>query len=326
YLQPRLFAPLGIANATWSVGPRGINIGFTGLRLTTAAIARFGQLYLQKGMWQGEQLLPAAWVEEATKRQVSNGTNPEIDDEQGYGYQFWRARHGAYSGNGAFGQFCEMWPEHDVVLAITGGKEGMEVIQDLIWEHLLPATRPSALPEDHGVQQALHSKLSRLAIPLPQGQPRSPLAAKVSQHTYGFRAHEQNPTDLRFDFGHGPFFVTFATITFDFTASSTQEDGCICTIVDNRGCHEVVCGHGHWHKGTTTVNSTDGHTLQPVAASGAWTADNTYEMQWCFVETAFRTTLVCHFEEDRITLNWHENARFGDVKSLQLQGREVKLS
>lgn len=325
YLQPRLFAPLGIDKATWSVGPRGITIGFTGLSLTTEAIARFGQLYLQKGMWQGEQILPAEWVAAATKRQVSNGTNPDIDDEQGYGYQFWRARYGAYSGNGAFGQFCEIWPEHDVVLAITGGKEGMEVIQDLIWEHLLPATRPSALPEDHEVQQALHRKLSRLSIPLPQGQPSSPQAVMVSQRTYDFRAHEQNPADLRFDFGHGPFFVTFATITLDFAGFSKQSSkeggGCICTIVDNRGRHDVVCGHGHWRKGATTVNSTDGHTLQPVAASGAWTADDTYEMQWCFIETAFRTIVTCRFEGDRVTVDWRENARFGDVKSLQLRGR-----
>ena len=326
YLQPRLFAPLGIDKVTWSVGPRGINIGFTGLSLTTEAIARFGQLYLQKGVWQGKQLLPTAWVEAATKRQVSNGANPDVDEEQGYGYQFWRIRYGAYRGDGAFGQFCEMWPEHDVVLAITGGKEGMEVIQDLIWEHLLPATRPRALPTDDESQQALYRKLSRLSIAVPQGQPLSPLATQISQRTYDFRAHEQNPTNLHFDFGHGPFFVTFATITFDFTVSSAQGDGCICTIVDNRASHEVVCGHGHWRMGTTTVNSTDGHTLQPVAASGAWTADDTYEMQWCFVETAFRTTLICRFEEERITVDWHENARFGEVKSLQLLGRVVMLS
>ncbi len=315
YLQRHLFEPLDIDNATWTACPRGINTGFTGLSLTTEAIARFGQLYLQKGLWQGQRLLSAAWVEAATKHQVANGTNPDVDEEQGYGYQFWRIRHGAYQGGGAFGQFCEVWPDQEVVLAITGGKEGMEIIQDLIWEHLLPAMATTPLPEDSQAQWVLSKKLANLSIALPQGHLRSPIAKTVSQRTYDLTVDHQNPENLHFDFGDGPFFVTFATISFDFT-----QDGCICTIRDNRNSHEVVCGNGHWRTGVTTVNSTDGHTAQPVAASGAWTSDDTYEMQWCFIETAFRTTVTCRFQGETITIDWHENARFGDVKFLQLQG------
>ena len=73
YLQPRLFEPLGIEGAAWESCPRGINMGGWGLEVRTEDIARFGQLYLQKGMWQGKRLIPEAWVKEATSRQVSNG-------------------------------------------------------------------------------------------------------------------------------------------------------------------------------------------------------------------------------------------------------------
>ena len=62
YLRPRLLEPLGIAEADWDSSPQGINLGFSGMYLTTEAIARFGQLYLQKGEWQGQQLVPKAWV------------------------------------------------------------------------------------------------------------------------------------------------------------------------------------------------------------------------------------------------------------------------
>ena len=73
--------------------------------LPTEDIARFGQLYLQKGMWNGRRILPEGWVEEATAVQVSNGSPSEPSEwTQGYGYQFWRCRHGAYRGDGAFGQ------------------------------------------------------------------------------------------------------------------------------------------------------------------------------------------------------------------------------
>src|SRR5690348_799820 len=102
YLRPRLFEPLGIENPTWGTSPQGISLGGYGLSIRTEDIAKFGQLYLQKGQWHGKQLVPAAWVETATARQTSNGSNPQSDWDQGYGYQFWRARHGAYRGDGAF--------------------------------------------------------------------------------------------------------------------------------------------------------------------------------------------------------------------------------
>ena len=75
--KPRLFEPLGIEHPTWETSPQGITTGGYGLSIRTEDIARFGQLYLQKGEWHGKQLVPAAWVEAATARQTSNGSNPE---------------------------------------------------------------------------------------------------------------------------------------------------------------------------------------------------------------------------------------------------------
>ena len=121
YLKPRLFDPLGIENPTWEASPQGISAGGYGLSIRTEDIAKFGQLYLQKGKWEGKQLVPEAWVEAATARQTSNGSNPKSDWDQGYGYQFWRCRHGAYRGDGAFGQYCIVLPEQDAVIAITAG-------------------------------------------------------------------------------------------------------------------------------------------------------------------------------------------------------------
>ena len=118
YLRSRLFEPLGIENPTWGTSPQGISLGGYGLNIRTEDIAKFGQLYLQKGQWNGKQLVPAKWIEAATARQTSNGSNPNSDWDQGYGYQFWRARHAAYRGDGAFGQFCVVLPKEDAVVAI----------------------------------------------------------------------------------------------------------------------------------------------------------------------------------------------------------------
>ncbi|MBL8162239.1 MAG: serine hydrolase, partial [Anaerolineae bacterium] len=119
YLAPRLFQPLGITNAAWRDSPQGITAGGIGLSLKTEDVARFGQLYLQHGRWQGQQVVSEAWIAEATAFQSANGDDPNNDWAQGYGYQFWHCRHGAYRGDGVFGQYCIVMPEQDAVLAIT---------------------------------------------------------------------------------------------------------------------------------------------------------------------------------------------------------------
>jgi CubicO group peptidase (beta-lactamase class C family) len=139
YLTPRLFEPLGIQNPAWLVSPEGINTGGWGLRLRTEDLAKFGQLLLQRGQWQGKTLLPSEWVDQASARQVSNGDPREADDwRQGYGYQFWRCRHGAYRADGMLGQFCVVMPEQDAVLVLTGDVEDMAAELNLVWKHVLP--------------------------------------------------------------------------------------------------------------------------------------------------------------------------------------------
>src|SRR5262249_2559045 len=172
YLRPRLFEPLGFENPTWVASPQGISAGAYGLFARTEEIARFGQLYLQKGMWDGRQLIPAAWVEVATA--------PKSDWDQGYGYQFWRSRHNSYRGDGAFGQYCLVIPELDAVVAITSGVLDMQRVLNLVWEKLLPAMKANPLPEDIAARRKLEAKLADLTVRLPSGQPTAPLAAKVS--------------------------------------------------------------------------------------------------------------------------------------------------
>src|SRR5690606_22618468 len=141
--------------------------------------AKFGLFYLQKGAWQGRQLLPAAWVEKATARQVSNGSSPTSDWDQGYGFQFWRTRHGLYRGDGAFGQYCIVFPEQDAALAITSGVRHMQAWMTRPWARILPALQPAALPADAAAVSALRSTLDGLAVKRPAGAPSSPIIADV---------------------------------------------------------------------------------------------------------------------------------------------------
>jgi CubicO group peptidase (beta-lactamase class C family) len=169
FLRPRLFQPLGIEQAAWRQHPPGRDIGFAGLHTTTEAVARLGQLYLQCGVWEGRQLLAPEWVAKATRAQVDNGDPRSGSDwTQGYGFQFWMARHG-YRGDGAYGQFCVVLPEQDAVLALTAETEDMQAVLDAAWTHLLPAFEGAA--EDSAeADAALTRRLTGLRLPFPAGQ------------------------------------------------------------------------------------------------------------------------------------------------------------
>lgn len=297
YLRPRLFAPLGIEKATWESCPRGVNVGGWGLSITTGDIARFGQLYLQKGVWRGARILPEAWVDAASSTQVANPNESNIDWRQGYGYQFWRCRHNAYRGDGAFGQFCVIMPDQDAVLAITSGVGNMQAVLDLVWEHLLPAMQAAPLPEDGAARQKLEQKLASLALPVQPGQPSSPLAAEVSGRSYAFEKNDQA--------------IDTMTLAIDNGESTL-------TVRNSKGTHEVRAAVGSWLQGSTTL--IDGREYA-VATSGAWASDDTYVMRLCFNETPFISALTFRFSADTLTMIWKDNVGFGPTEHPPLVGR-----
>lgn len=196
YLRPRLFEPLGIEGATWEVSAQGVTRGYSGLRIRTRDIARFGQLYLQGGRWEGRQIVPAAWVRAATSFEASNGGDPNSDWEQGYGFQFWRCRYGAFRGDGAFGQYCVVLPAQDAVVALNSGTGNLPAELAMVWTYLLPAFEAGPLPPDAAADAALTARLSTLQIAPVAGEAAAP--ADVAGRTYRFEGTEYGPETFTF--------------------------------------------------------------------------------------------------------------------------------
>ena len=152
YLTPRLFEPLHIDKPKWEESPQGINCGGWGLYLKTEDLAKMGQLLLQKGEWNGKQLIPAEWVAEMSKKQVESinpgtrmedaeakGLTKETSDwMQGYGYQMWRCRPGCFRADGARGQYIIVVPDKNAVIAITSNVENLQGELNLVWDNILP--------------------------------------------------------------------------------------------------------------------------------------------------------------------------------------------
>jgi CubicO group peptidase (beta-lactamase class C family) len=301
YLTPRLFEPLGIEHPVWDKSPQGICLGGYGLHIRTEDIARFGELYLHQGNWHGKQLLPAAWVATATARQTSNGSNPNSDWEQGYGYQFWRCRHGFFRGDGAFGQFCVVMPEQDAVVAITSGTKDLAGVLNLVWDKLLPGMKSQPLPENPDADKKLADKLAGLKISVAPGTGSPGNATQFFGQTYLFPTNAQK----------------LESIALESTGAGVP----LVLVLHCGGVeYRVPCGNGEWAKSKLSYS-----TLldQMVAASGAWQDDGSYAAKICFYETPFVLNLKLNFAGDQLNCNaafnvdWH-----GAPNDVKLIGRK----
>jgi CubicO group peptidase (beta-lactamase class C family) len=285
YLRPRLFDPLGIENPTWEIDPRGVNLGGTGLHIKTEDIARFGQMYLQKGLWQGKRIVPEKWIAEATKATSDNSntqTNP--DWAVGYGYQFWRCQHEAYRADGAFGQYCIVMPEQDAVLTMISGVQDMQAVLNKVWEHLLPAMQPTPLPADPQAYNELCDKLAVLSLSLSKGQLTSPSAEQWSGKTCQLESNHLNLKNVAIQF---------------------SDKGSTLSVRDDRGEHPIQVGYSTWLKGTTDAR---GRGDEPIAACGAWMAEDTYEVRVCYYEDAYCPVFRFHYTSGELQLEVEPNA------------------
>lgn len=165
YLEPRLFAPLGITRYFWETCPKGITKGGWGLFLCTEDMAKLGQLYLQKGKWNGEQIIPEFWVEVSTAKHKES-----IEGTFGYGYQLWmEARPGSFEFNGMLGQNVIVYPDMNMVVVTNAGNN--ELFQDcvmlnIIRKHFPRSFHPVDVLPENPCAQAL---LNRLTAELENG-------------------------------------------------------------------------------------------------------------------------------------------------------------
>ncbi len=181
YLIPRLFEPLGMMNRdgsapVWDCCPAGVNVGGWGLWLSCEQLAPFGQCLLQKGVWEGRQVLPREWLDRATAWQIDNGNGDHAsvhDWNQGYGYQFWMCRGDKepgftprYRGDGMFSQFVIVDEKRDMVVCCVSGVGDIGKALSLIYDHLIAAADMEAA--DEATQAALQRKLAALAYPWPE--------------------------------------------------------------------------------------------------------------------------------------------------------------
>ncbi len=289
YLKPRLFDPLGMSQAVWSVNNEGINYGASHLRITSEDMAKFGQFYLQEGKWNGKQILNSEYVKAASSKQISNGNNNSAWN-YGYGYQFWLNPVGGFRADGAYGQYSMIFPEQNAVVSIGSESIDKAATMNTVWNTLWPElNKNQKLMPDDSANAKLKQRLSKLRFAPPIYSTSSLSENRLQNKTFKIDKNDLGIESMTFLFGKD-------TISFRI-----KEEGI--------PAYQIFCGRNHWlRKGNFKPRE---HSLfsrrridfdSRVAASAGWSNDNTLEITMRFIETCHGDSLTCLFDEDRLVI------------------------
>jgi CubicO group peptidase (beta-lactamase class C family) len=312
-MAEKVFRPLEMGAIGWDVSPEGFNTGGNGLTCVTEDVAKFGALYLADGIWNGTRILPEGWVKEASSPFVTDAWLGTLDGKRflpresasramgGYGYQWWLTPGVGYRASGVYGQLCIILPQHDAVIVTTAAVPPREPsLLPIILQHLLPALAGAGDGDDE-----LAATLLALKLPTIEGAPASPTAAAVTGQNFAMAPNEDQVTQVSFVFGAGD---------------------ALFTLHDHRGTHHIRVGLANGVMGDTTMTGNIlHHEYQPdslrVLGRGVWQDDNTFAMEWRFIETAFCDFVTCRFAGDTLTLERRVNTNAGPLSRPILTGR-----
>lgn len=268
YLIPRLFKPLQIVPGIWECCPQGINLGGWGLSLATDDLAKFSQLLLQRGKWNGKQIIPEQYLAEATSKHADNSMNSLPDWQQGYGYQFWISRHG-YRGDGAAGQLALILDEYNLCISATSCLADMQKLLDVFWDELLPYLSPEPLPEDTQSYQKLQDYIDGFQIVPPEN------------------SVEKKPVNVCFQFEDNAAGIQKCEVISD-------ENRCALTFYTGNGIEQLRAGFGHFEFSVLQLTDRRQH---PVAAFAVWEDSDTLKISSFIRDGIYRDIWTIDFSD-----------------------------
>lgn len=149
YARDVLYRPLGISLPSWDKDPQGYYLGGNNIGLRPLDMLRFGELYLNKGVYKGKQLLPASWIEQSWKTYATSPWNGHH-----HGYYWWSRTFAGYQTHFAWGyggQYIFIVPKLELVVVVTSslrnrprGIDHNQNIQDFLVHEIIPTIEKMA--------------------------------------------------------------------------------------------------------------------------------------------------------------------------------------
>ena len=238
YLQERVFTPMNVTEWAWEESPEGVNTGGWGVHIQPESLAKFGQLILNEGSWEGKQLVPAEWIREMCKKHRETG-------REVYGYHIWHCggHDGAVRADGALGQYVISVLDKDMVVVMTEATLGNGRDQRrLIWDVLLPHIQDEPLPANKKEYQKLLKKQESYKLAEVKGKASSAFASNWENKTIELGKNTFGWKSLRLNFGK-------KQVTMTVTETSGKS-------------YELPFGYQKWM--TTTFDAYPPYSITPI--------------------------------------------------------------
>ena len=294
YLQERVFTPMNVTEWAWEESPEGVNTGGWGVHIQPESLAKFGQLILNEGCWEGKQLVPAEWIREMCKKHRETG-------REVYGYHIWHCggHDGAVRADGALGQYVISVLDKDMVVVMTEATLGNGRDQRrLIWDVLLPEMKDEPLPANKKDYQKLLKKQEGYKLAEVKGKASSAFASnwenkiiELGKNTFGWKS-------LKLNFGKK-----------QVTMTVTETNG---------KSYELPFGYQQWI--TTTFDSYPPYSITPIdrfkglevpyyaSGSYAWISKEELQLKAHYVNWVSALEITFHLEENgEVKLNVQTN-------------------
>ena len=328
FLTPRLYEPLGIAPPLWERNQEGIEAGGWGMYLTTEDMAKFMQCYMDGGRFMGEQVIPADWVAEASKKQVDNSIEIQPDNKAGYGYHFWLNDIGGFRADGMFSQHGLALPEYDAVIITTSGCPIEQKDLDAICAVFPAAFHEDALPEDPEKYAALQQRCESYALEkLPKKPRRLIEEQRINKKVY--RMHKKPVGNI----SGFPASMLAMPITFMSTVKTGNIDRLRFVFKENelrmnwieqdgkiRECVPIGLD-GEYRYGTLNM----GPVPFTTAGIGCWNEDGTLSISLRPLEAVSARTMTIRFEGENITVKHGESQTESTIAEFLVAAFEVMV-
>lgn len=290
YLTPRLFIPLEIVDASWDEID-GANTGGWGCLLSLPDMIKIGELLLQKGKWNGKQLIPEHWVEEMSGWKIaSDETNVYPDWQKGYCYQMWRcSREGCYRADGAFGQYILILPPKNMVMAIWSEDAFSQDMLDSFWEEVYDKIDNRIYGIDGHAQEIFHKKCIEWSAPWKFDPSYSYQENRIDGKKYR-SVQEKALVD---------------SMCFCFSGCGQLELSLIKDGVESKICADNTCLQFDKDKMNFEIASFIrlGAKAEEDMSYGAvyqWISDHVLKIRICWLETSHATEITCTFGADQV--------------------------
>ena len=296
YLNQKLFAPMHITQADWEMSSDGINTGGWGMRVQAETMAKLGLLLMNKGKWEGRQLVSADYIEDACSPHIyykdRKETDAPTDGNQGYGYQIWRCKWpGAIRADGAFGQYSVVVPQDELVVVILGMIPNGHPELACIWNQLMPGVKGNEpLQPEKKIQARLNQLCATAALPLPQGKQQTKKGEQIAGMMMQLDANQ-----------HG---YKLLTITSAGSLGITYNNGTVDWLSSGYGKWHYTKMRGFPPYSINAVNRMRDLRHDFVAASAyAWTSPTTLEVRVHYVNWICSTTFTFDFDKNEVTMS-----------------------